>query len=281
MGGPGSGRRKADDVERDMDLIGIEATGARAETKELARRGPPVLEPRADVGERRRQMAQYRACVALMWSREKILEETGWSTNLLLAVEKHVEEDDRRLHSDVDPRTLFAEYKLQQLQAARELENLAETFRALRQYTALVAAVKTRSDILDRIVKTGQELGVVKRAAREVTLTGRVDFASMSVEELRIHLVRERGEVERLLEPAPAVRGVAGAVLARVLARGGAGPRVRRLAGGPAPDVAPEAPSGPVEAAGEGGPPPGGGDEPEVLEAEVVEEEDGGEPGEG
>jgi hypothetical protein len=134
-----------------------------------------------------------------------------------MAVEQIVREEDRRIWGQVDPVAVFAEYREQQLLCAKELEDLATSFRDSRQFSALVGAVKARSDLLDKIIKVGQELGLIKRAAREISVHGAVDVRSLSVSELRVHLEKEVSGLRKLLAPPPDVSGAPGVVLRRVL----------------------------------------------------------------
>ncbi len=215
-------RRSTKSAKREetlLDVIEVECGGARGKRIEIARRGLPELPTNATIDARKRDAAQYRAGVALLWDRNRILEETGWSFQRLRGVERFVQDEDKRTTDRLDPRTIFAEYRVQQLQAAAELADFAEVFSRTGNTTSLVAAIKARSDVLDRIVKTGQELGVIKRAAREVRVDGQIDFKSMSVRELRIHLQREVTEMRELLRPPEEIGGVATAVLSRVLGK--------------------------------------------------------------
>lgn len=202
-----------------LDVAEVEHAGARGRRKSIVREGLPELPANATIDARKRDAAQYRAGVALLWDRERILQETGWSLQRLIGVERFVRDEDKRTVDRLDPRTIFAEYRIQQLQAATELADFAEVFRRTGNTTSLVAAIKARSDVLDRIVRMGQELGVIKRAAREVRVDGHIDFKSMSVKELRIHLEREVSEVRELLTPSEKIGGVATAVLSKVLGK--------------------------------------------------------------
>jgi len=209
----------------DEDCVSLEqierkVAGARARALRIAREGLPPLPENAEIRERKKEIAQYRAGVSLLWDRERILQETGWSLQKFMAVERSVADEDRRLTEEVDPRLVFSEYKLRQLQAAQELEDLAQVFRHSRQFSALVSAVKTRAEILDKIIKFGQDLGVIKRAAREVNVNAQVDFRSMSVTELRVHLRQEVAELETLLGAPARANPTANAVLSRVLKGG-------------------------------------------------------------
>jgi len=215
--------------EDELKLIEMDATGSRARTKRIARKGLPELQDNARIEKRKRDAAQYRAGVALLWDRERILQETGWSLQRLMTVERYVNDEDKHLASDLDPRILWSKYRLRQLQAASELEDLIEIFKTSRQYNALVSAVKARSEVLDKIIKTGQELGVISRAAREVNLRSQIDVRSMSVSELRVHLRQEVEELSRLVSPPTEFAGPAGAILKRF---------------DPPPDEKPPAPEG-------------------------------------
>lgn len=214
----GPKKRKTHD-DTILDVAEVEHAGARGRKKAIVREGLPELPANATIDARKRDAAQYRAGVALLWDRERILQETGWSLQRLIGIERFVRDEDKRTVDRLDPRTIFAEYRVQQLQAATELADFAEIFRRTGNTTSLVAAIKARSDVLDRIVRMGQELGVVKRAAREVRVDGQIDFKSMSVKELRIHLQREMTEMRELLKPPEEIGGVATAVLSRVLGK--------------------------------------------------------------
>lgn len=203
-----------------MDIAHAEnqRVGARARAKRVARDGLPALPERSRISDSRRDAAQYRAGVALLWTDEQILAETGWSLQRFMAVKRFVADQDQKLFAETDPAQIFATYEQRQLQCARELEDLAEIFRESRQFSAMVNALRTRSDIIDRIVKMGQELGLITRAAKKVEVEARVDVSQLSIEELRVHVSQEFQELQDLLQaPALPETGPAAAVMRRVL----------------------------------------------------------------
>jgi hypothetical protein len=197
-----------------LDTLTEGRAGARARALQVARQGLPH---HRDLSERRKELAQYRAAISLLWDRERILLETGWSLQKLMAVENMARDEAKRVVDEIDPRVIYEQYRTQQLQACAELENLAEAFKKSSQHNALVAAVKARSEILDRIVKMGQELGLIKRAAHEVEIHAKVDLRQLSIAELRVQLAKEVRDLKSLLEP-PRLDGVADTVAQRVLA---------------------------------------------------------------
>jgi len=215
---------------------------ARARALRVAREGFTGLAANQEINDRKLSLARYRACKALLWPREQILEETGWSLQYLMSVERVAREEDReQLQSGADPVDIFAEYREAQLLAARELEDLAQIFRNSKQFSALVGAVKARSEILDKIIKTGQELGLIKRAAKEVHVRGKVDYEKLSIKELRVTLRREVDSMQRMIRGTPGERlpGPAAAVLRRVL------PAVTEPPAGEVVEVPPEEPAAP------------------------------------
>jgi hypothetical protein len=206
--------KKNEAQEVSLELIEKSRGGARARSKSIARRGLPRGRKNQELSAKNRDAAQFRACRALLWDRERILHETGWSLQWLMSIEKFVADEDRRIWSETDARTLFATYRDQQFQIAAELEDLAEIFRGSKQYSALVSSLRTRADVLDRVVKTGQELGIIQRTAKQVEVSGQVDITQLDVRELRVHIEHQLSEVHSLLgSPASELgAGAAGAV---------------------------------------------------------------------
>lgn len=181
---------------------GALTASARMRSTNIAKRGIGRLNANQELNQKRRAAIQYRTARALNWSRERILQETDWSLQWLMTVERYVQEEDREHWSETDPRTLFATYREQQMQVVRELEDLAEVFRGGRQHSALVASLKTRADIVDRIVKTGQELGVISKQPKQVEVQATVDITTLPVEDLKAHIRAQVEEIATLLEPA-------------------------------------------------------------------------------
>lgn len=57
------------------------------------------------------------------------------------------------------------------------------------QPSAIVGALKAKSDIIDRIVKVGQEFGILEKAPEKKLIVGGIAIANMSTEELRKTIV--------------------------------------------------------------------------------------------
>lgn len=229
----------AETDEVSLALIERDAAGERARIRGIARKGLPPMRKVSEINIHRKRAAQYRACVALGWDSEQILFETSWPLTRLMAVRNYVEDEDKRLYEKKDPAQIFAVYTRQQQLCMKELEDLAMVFKKSKQFSSLVNAVKTRSDILERVVKMGQELGIIKRTPREVNISGKVDLNDMSAAQLRVYVKDEMRQMSAMLEiPLNKAEGPAGAVLEKILrptaipatAKRVAKPRVRKLA---------------------------------------------------
>lgn len=205
-------------AEEEVNLRLIEESkgGARARTEKVARTGLPRGRQNQEMNQKRRDAVQYRACRALLWEREQILHETGWSLQWLMSIENYVAEEDRRVWQETDARSIFSVYREQQLQVAKELEDLGKIFRRSKQFSALVSSCRTRAEIIDRIVKTGQELGIIHKTARQIEVTGNVDITQLDVQELRVHISRELESVSALLGGAEAGNPATEAVAKRL-----------------------------------------------------------------
>jgi hypothetical protein len=187
--------------ELSLEAIETAKAGARARAKRVARLGVRGLKKNQELNQKKKDAVQYRACRALLWERERILLETGWSLQWFMSIEKYVVDEDRRLWSETDSRSVFASYREQQLQITSELEDLSEIFRGSKQFSALVSALRTRADVLDRIIKTGQDLGIIHKTAKQVEVSGTVDVTQLDVKELRVHITKQVDEINRLLIP--------------------------------------------------------------------------------
>jgi hypothetical protein len=203
--------------ELELSDVASGCAGAKARTRNLAKFGIQDLTESQEIRRDRRDITQYRACISLMWSRDQILQETGWSLQRLMSVERTSRDEYRRMWDSADSTLLFAEYREQQMLCCKELQDMAEIFRGSKQFAALTTAIKARSSILEQIIKVGQELGVIKRAARELQIHGHVDIRSMSISELQVHLSKEvTGLQAYLADPQKRLQGTVGAVLRRI-----------------------------------------------------------------
>jgi len=82
---------------------------------------------------------------------------------------------------------VYADYCLKQDQNLYALDGLIEELDSKTQYNAMIGAIRLRSDIHDKKIKVGQDLGVLHKAAEQTlhTVQGGIAIADMSTKDLR------------------------------------------------------------------------------------------------
>lgn len=66
--------------------------------------------------------------------------------------------------------------------------------------SAAIMAIKARSDILDKMIKTGQDLGIIEKRAKEIRVSGNLNLAALPTEELKSLLSKKMKELNLLVE---------------------------------------------------------------------------------
>lgn len=112
----------------------------------------------------------------------------------LRAVRSQVEAFRRRSTEEI-----YAEYVIQQAACIRELTGLAATAHGKKDARALISAVKVRSDIYDKIIKTGQDFGIIEKKAERREIAMGVLMANLSDEDLRGRIFGELTGIQDLM----------------------------------------------------------------------------------
>lgn len=104
---------------------------------------------------------------------------------------------DRAFHRQVEAirrRTteqLYAEYVTQQAGCIHDLTGAAEAAADKKDIKAMIQAIKGRSEIYDRIIRTGQDFGIIERKAERREIAMGVVLANLSDEDLRARISGE------------------------------------------------------------------------------------------
>lgn len=103
--------------------------------------------------------------------------------------------------NDKKPLRLFAEYVIKQSQLVRDLEALKTALSNAnwKNGQAYVQAVRTQSEIMDKIIKTGQELAVIEKVAEQVHIVDGRDIRDLTDYELEQQVRTEMQAVQDIL----------------------------------------------------------------------------------
>jgi len=104
-------------------------------------------------------------------------------------------------NTNMPPEQLFIDYKLAQDGCIKALNDVIELFKETRQGNALVGAVRAKSDLLDKIVKRGNELGVLEKGKgrHAPTIIGGIDISNMTEIDIAIRIKRELKELDSIV----------------------------------------------------------------------------------
>jgi hypothetical protein len=61
-----------------------------------------------------------------------------------------------------------------------------------------IVAIKAKSDILERTIKAGQDLGIINKRAKEIRVSGQLNLAALPTEQLRVELQRKLDDFHNL-----------------------------------------------------------------------------------
>jgi hypothetical protein len=171
----------------------------------------------------------FRACVAEGLTKEDIIRVMQISDGSFVAIEKRVLANDGQRFLSKSSAHRYYEYCLQQEQCARDLDYFVQaTYESVRAWQeavratgnlqpgeklvarkglgpmpspqAAILAIKARSEILDRVVKTGQDMGIIEKRARELRLSGQINLAALPTEKLRVFLEKKLNEMQKLVD---------------------------------------------------------------------------------
>lgn len=94
----------------------------------------------------------------------------------------------------------FVDYVLHQRAVIKDLTDAYEKFKASNQSNAMVGALRARADVYDKIIKVGQEFGLIEKKPEEKRILGGLAIANVSDDRLRSMIVAEIAGVDQLMK---------------------------------------------------------------------------------
>lgn len=158
------------------------------------------------VGTKRKKfVGKIRRLMGKEYSDQEICDTLDIKSSTLVACKQDILNFDKTFFEHLDSGTVFSDYLLKAKQNNKDLNKLINTtnIRSAQgsEKAAYVAAIKLRSEIQDKCVKMGQDLGFIDRKAKEVdiNLDGDVNFNFQTMTDKEIRAETET-EVKRLNE---------------------------------------------------------------------------------
>lgn len=94
----------------------------------------------------------------------------------------------------------YVQYVIDQVRNVKDLTDMIGDFKASKQYNAMVGAVKVRAEIYDKIVKFGQEFGLIHKEAKKGELLVGHLIADMTNKQLKAAITAELGALNGLVK---------------------------------------------------------------------------------
>jgi transcriptional regulator with XRE-family HTH domain len=180
-----------------------------------------------DTSKRARNVVEeelFKAGLAEGLTREQIATVLGLTTAQLAPIEKRVLANDGQRFLTKATAYRYYEYYLRQEQCIRDLEyfvqmiyNDAEKYAVAYKNAcdgkldedyklppkpsvqAAVMAIKAKSDIHDKTIRMGQELGIIEKRAKEIRVSGNINLAALPTEQLRLMLDKKLKQMDALV----------------------------------------------------------------------------------
>lgn len=80
---------------------------------------------------------------------------------------------------------VYVEYMIEQLRNISDLNDIIANYRKTKQATALVGAIRARSEITDKLITRGQEFGLIKKIANRNEIVAGLVIANLTNQELK------------------------------------------------------------------------------------------------
>jgi hypothetical protein len=90
---------------------------------------------------------------------------------------------------------VYVDYVLKQAENIKDLTGMISEWQTSKQYNALVGAVRTRSDIYDKLIQVGQECGIIHKQPERKELIAGVVIADMTNMQLKGLITNELRDI--------------------------------------------------------------------------------------
>ena len=170
-------------------------------------RGLPAEVPQVDPRRKQRTEAQHRVMLDLVedtimrsLTDEKAAQELGIGTAEL---KRHQQAALDRFINNLQSQTtlhVYALYVLEQKSCMVELQNMINSYKTTNQHNAVVGAVKAKSEILDKIIGKGQDMGVIEKRAKRIEFIGSLDVRNMTELDIARQIMEQMKEINELVD---------------------------------------------------------------------------------
>lgn len=147
------------------------------------------------------QLAEFIKLLVKHKTRGEIIERLGLNTNQFESLYGRFFEEAEAEESGKTPLRRYAEFVQVQTHLVRKLEWLTQHLKKTKKNgQAYVAAIRTMSEIYEKIIKTGQDLRLIVKAPDAVLLVGGRDAREADADEIELEVERKLAKIRGLID---------------------------------------------------------------------------------
>lgn len=147
---------------------------------------------------KRECMAALRSYMAAGTSDADIIKKTGATYRAVEYLKEEIYTQETKQLEGTEPVAVFIQYCIQQEGCIKELDECINKFKKTNQGSAVVGAIKEKSSIYERVIKMGQELGVLEKAADKLMVVAGVQLAGKTPQEIKALIEDQLDEIKAL-----------------------------------------------------------------------------------
>jgi hypothetical protein len=139
----------------------------------------------------RETTAKLRAAILEGLDDGQICERVGLPWSQVEELRRRMLDEDAEIIRHKPTEHTYAEYCLEMRRSMGDLDKVIKDYKAQQNVTGYVAAIKARADLLDRVIKTGQDFGLIERMADGKGYAAGEAIKGMTNPDLRNYIYQE------------------------------------------------------------------------------------------
>ncbi len=130
---------------------------------------------------------------------DEIIKDLGVSAEDFASAKNVLLETKGEQEERMSPRARFARYLIEQERNIVDLNDLVNNLNSKSQYSAIIGAIRMRAEIADKVIATGQTLGLITKEPDKKLLLGGLALADMKEKDLRQGVLDAIGGLGKML----------------------------------------------------------------------------------
>jgi hypothetical protein len=115
-------------------------------------------------------------------------------------IRKRMYEQETARHTDRSNAQLFIDYIINQRMCLEDLDVAIKKYKDTNQANAIVGAIRAKSDIIDKITRRGEELGVLRKENDGIKIVAGIDVSALSNFDIKLKIKAELQAIHNITQ---------------------------------------------------------------------------------